>query len=621
MFQAFSSFKFYLFPLFLLLYSASFGQAGNEVVEFKTSLKVKNSKLVEEKSFLIQINNKESDWISDIEIQYSKGDKLEILEASIINYLGVTVRKLKKKEIITRSDISYGTFFEDSMVKEFTLKWNEYPYIIKYSYRKIYEEFLYVSRWYPSFFSNVPTRKASLQVEFPLDYEVKLDYPDSIQHNSIKLQNSHRHYWEVNNITTFNRELFSPPHQELIPSVTIVPKNFMYEIKGSFETWATFGNWIMQINNQLDILPEDEKQKVDKLVAGIEDKKEIVKVLYHYLQDNTRYINVAIDIGGLKPYPASYVSDKKYGDCKALTIYMKALLKHVNIPSYYTIIEAGSNATRINRNLPGQQFNHVILNVPFNRDTLWLENTANYFPFGYLGTFTHNRYGLLIDGKNSRLIKTPILELHDVLQQSKHDFNLTKDGKGIVTVSKNLRGYQFEEYKYIKSMLSRKEQQQQIKKRISIKDSELVSSEITHNNRDDSVIKIDLKLTVKNQLRKLGNMIVLKVLPLKMFDFKSPEVRKTPVRINYPIYTTDSVVYNLPFMDRYEVKLPDDVKIESEYGKYMVQYAINNNQIIILRELKLYNNSYSLIAYKKFYSFIVSIRQSQQKATIILNQL
>ena len=133
------------------------------------------------------------------------------------------------------------------------------------------------------------------------------------------------------------------------------------------------------------------------------------------MQDNTRYVNVTLGIGGMKPYPAEYVSNNKYGDCKALTNYMKALLQCAGIESYYSTIYAGGTAPGSDPlKCPGQQFNHVILAVPLENDTLWLENTSNTNPFAYPGTFTQNRQALLVDGSKSRLVRTPSLNETDV---------------------------------------------------------------------------------------------------------------------------------------------------------------------------------------------------------------
>jgi hypothetical protein len=93
-----------------------------------------------------------------------------------------------------------------------------------------------------------------------------------------------------------------------LPYVKIVPLNFHYGIGGSTADWRSFGEWQADLIQGLGALPESEKQKITALVGDRKDKREIVKILYHYLQDNTHYINVTIDIGGFIPYPAEYVA-------------------------------------------------------------------------------------------------------------------------------------------------------------------------------------------------------------------------------------------------------------------------------------------------------------------------
>ncbi len=613
--------KKFLLLIALLISSTlvSFSQSGNSIVEFKTVVKANNSGLTEEISYLIEVDNKESDWITDIEIPYSKGEKLDILEASIINANGKVVRSLKKKEIVTRSAISQGTFFEDSYVKEFKLKWNEYPYRIKYRYRKTVKEFLYVTYWIPVVHQEAPVISATLQVELPRQYKVNIDYSPSLKYTSDTLTNMHTHKWATSILNPIKKESYSPPFLEIFPSVRIVPEEFNYGIKGSFKTWEDYGNWQSQINDNLDILTEDEKTNVDRLIDGVSDQKEIIKTLYHYMQDNTRYINVAIDMGGLQPYPASYVCEKKYGDCKALTMYMKALLKHAGIEAYYTKIYAGDNPKRLNRNLPAQQFNHVILAIPMEKDTVWLENTSNSLPYNYLGTFTQNRYGLMVNGDNSCLIKTNALETEEVKEVNSYHFKLDENGYGEMSLSAVYRGKLFEDIKYIQKSYKLSDQKRWIEKELIPKDTEIVAWEFDAVDRDQKTINLKLTSEVKNQIRKLGGSKILQPPNFKFHPLKHPDTRRTPLRINYPINRIDTMSYYLSMQDSYNVELPEDFKLSSDYGTYEETYSTIDNTIYITRHFQLYSGEYTLEEYPDFYLFFKKIKEHLKKNAIAIN--
>ena len=52
---------------------------------------------------------------------------------------------------------------------------------------------------------------------------------------------------------------------------------------------------------------------------------------------------------------------------------MRSLLQVIGVESYYTLVMAGENAPSIINNFPSPQFNHAILCVPVDKDTIWLE--------------------------------------------------------------------------------------------------------------------------------------------------------------------------------------------------------------------------------------------------------
>jgi len=85
------------------------------------------------------------------------------------------------------------------------------------------------------------------------------------------------------------------------------------------------------------------------------------------MQDHTRYISIQLGIGGWQPFDAAFVQEHGYGDCKALSNYMVALLKTAGITAYSVLIRPGDYRYTFNESFPSNQFTHVIVCVPFQK--------------------------------------------------------------------------------------------------------------------------------------------------------------------------------------------------------------------------------------------------------------
>ena len=314
--------RFQLLLFFLLFAVVLVGQDSDvELFEQKSNLIIEKGRLTKNYSFLIRINNRKGEDYSKISIPYSNNSSISKLEASILDQHGNLVRKLKTSEITERSYISSYSFYEDDFIKEFTLRHNVYPYFISYSYQIRENEFLTIDNWMPILNFSVPTRNAELTLTIPDGYGIyyrntEID-PPIIEQISDKKTTIYK--WKTAYNKSIKQESFSPFIYRFIPSVRIVPERFKYHFKGSFADWDKFNEWVFQLNKGTDILPQSEKQIINPLISSEKDTVSIIRNLYHYLQDNTRYINISIDKGGMKSYPASYVCNNKFGDCKALT--------------------------------------------------------------------------------------------------------------------------------------------------------------------------------------------------------------------------------------------------------------------------------------------------------------
>lgn len=389
--------RIYLTLVCLPLCLTSFTQEYNaELVARETRIEVNRRSLTSNFYYEIKINNRAGDIYTKIKIPFSNLTRVSNIEACIKDADGRVIRKIKKGDIAEKSSISYFSFYEDNMIKEFSLRHNSYPYTIVYSYQLKQNEFINIDYWIPIISENIPTLTASLVVTTPSDY--KISFKDQfVDDPVIDTANSKiRYQWKASYKEIPGNEKFSPPLVNYLPAVKIIPVEFSFEKEGSFRDWISFGNWQHELLQGLNELPLNEKNRIRSLIEDTEDKREKIKILYHYLQDETRYINVTIETGGLKPYNAAYVARNKYGDCKALTNYFKSVLDFIGIPAYYTKVYAGSPIIDVARDFPSQQSNHIILYIPLEDEDIWLDCTSDG-AFNYLGTFTQNRDALIVE--------------------------------------------------------------------------------------------------------------------------------------------------------------------------------------------------------------------------------
>lgn len=576
-----------------------------EILKEVSHFQLKGNKMSQSDTTVIQVNNRMGE--REILIPYSKGDKVSISEARIEDSQGNTVYKLRSKDISDRSYISDISLYEDDYVKAFYLKHNEYPYRIVYSTGIQYKQSL-GSVHIDHARRRIPVRSGTLIVEVPVEDSIK--YKASQAGDCLRevTEGTKKYTWQYNYSPTPYREMNSSINLKETPSIDVVPLHFKFGETGSFASWQSLGNWVYRLNKNRDRLPESEQQEVDALIAGIDDEREKARILYQYLQDHTRYINVSIKLGGLQTYPAEYVSKHKYGDCKALVNYMQALLKYAGIRSYYTLINAGDRVLDIDPDFPAQKFNHVILTIPFERDTVFLECTNKNAPFGYLGCFTQGRWALLVDENDSQLIKTPALTADEVICSRQIRVAVDKEEVSLHSI---LRGNEYERFNYLARDVDKHTVDKFIRRNILSGSYELSEYRLDEIDRQSASIGLHLEAKQQNIGKRYGKNLLLSGFPLNIPMYETPEKRSLPVQLDYPEQYRDTLVYLLE--EDVPDKKPTVVSFESPYGNYCMELSMDGKTVTCHKSFTLYAGRYEQDEYEDFYRFISQVKNAEHQ--------
>lgn len=605
------AFVFLLSAFYLVAYSNS---KGAKVLNHSTKTIFNGQKIISKTNISIQINSRSDLDYCEVTIPFDGLTEVSNIKANLADLNGKIIDKLKKKDISIASNISDGTFYEDSFVYSFYLSTNQFPAVFNYSFETTSKQYLYIEHWTPYIEYQLEVEKASLELELPKDFKfhLKLNGFDSVQPTLV--EGKYIYKWEGTNYPGIKKEAYMPSLRSIIPLVIIVPYEFYFNHSGSFESWSKYGEWESKMLVGLNELPENEKTKINEAIKDAATDLEKIEILFKRLQEETRYINISENVGGMKPHSASYVAKNKFGDCKALSNYFKAVLDFAGIDSYYTNINAGDKINPIDIEFPSQQFNHVILMVPLENDSLWIDCTSD-LKCGYVGTFIQNRNAFIIDGENSFFKKTPELEQKDVEMSRLIFIQQTPTNDAKIKVRNSYKGDWYETLFYVKNEFD-KDKKIQILNEYLIEDQMETPDQIIMQTFTDPLqIVLDYTSHSNTIIQKMGNDIVVNIPELSFPSFERPKYRDYNVQINYPIFYTDQITFEKPFNKKIN-HLPKDEEIKSEFGYYSLRVVEKEDQINIYKSFYLSSGNYSISQYEDFYNFIKASKKLDHKLMI-----
>jgi hypothetical protein len=590
----------------------------NEQIEYEI-VSGKNAKL--NYKYVITILNENGDKYAAFSEYYDKFRQIESIEGYLYDKDGKLVKKVKTKDLQDVSGVSNISLMDDNRVKEHSFYYRSYPYTIEYDVSISYNQTFSFPYWVPQEYKNLSVEQSSFTVIVPADYTLRykmFNYLGEPVQTTEK--NKKKYVWQAKELLPIKDEYAAPRWHERVPMVSIAPSQFEIEdYKGNMSSWQDFGKFIYTLNQGRDQLPDAIKQKVTQLTATASSDKEKVERLYQFLQQNTRYISIQLGIGGWQPYEASYVSQKGYGDCKALSNYMYSLLKAAGIRSLYALIKGGDYDHFLMEDFPCTQFNHAILCVPLQKDTMWLECTSQSVPAGYMGEFTGNRKALVIDENGGTLVATPRYGLKENTQVRTIKAKLEADGTLKMNTTTIYKGVQQDDLSGMIDNLSKEKVKKHLEEDLALATYEI--NDFKYNKKKAIIPEVEeqLDVTVSNYATISGKRIFItpNILERGGAKISEEENRTVDFVFDYEFHNEDNEEIEVP--EGYAIEAaPQDVSINTKYGSYYSSAKVTGNKIIYRRVREQFRGRFPAKEQKEIIKFFDDIYKADRSRFVLV---
>ena len=535
----------------------------------------------------------------------------------IYNSAGVELFKLKSKDL---KETQYSSMLgSDTKTRYYVCEYARYPYTIEYEWTiKIKNGLLVYPTFCPIESYNQSLQHAEYSINIPTSVDVNCKEQLVDRLPSTLLNNQKQCKWEVNQINAVVEEDYGPNLLSIIPRVYANPLKFEVDgYAGGQQTWQELGAWTHSLQNGLNQLPPQVISKIRGIVSGCSNDREKVAKLYQYLGETTRYVSIQLGIGGFRPMSALEVSQVGFGDCKALSFYLKTMLEAVGIPSNYVVIST-KNERLFSDFANEQQTNHVILQVPLPNDTLWLECTNTELPFGYMHEGIVGHDALVCDENGGRLVRLPAYPDSLNLESYNVHVALSSNGQSAVSVCRtsNLLQYEFQS-NFVKKDVN--QQKDDLRKQISLNQAVVSDIHFKEYKTQNPSLVVNYKLDALYGHTNLSRLFI----PLN--PFRKPlyiptknNQRTQNICIERGYYDRDTINVVIPKGYVVEGVLPS-IDLKTEFGDFTSSVIVRGDTVEIVQALLLHKGLYDKEKWNDFVLFCEAVKKHYTHTIVLRN--
>ena len=268
----------------------------------------------------------------------------------------------------------------------------------------------------------------------PLERPLKRHIRGAISEQISEVDGKRIYRWKGENLPPLKVQPVSPPVRDLASRVSV----------STIPDWDFFARWEWaMVKESIRVTPE--LKKVAKELTGeAGTSMDKVEAVYDFVANKIRYVqDYESIIARMRPHSASTTFERKYGDCKDVSVLMVTLLKAAGIKAHYAGISTRRRG-KTERSVPAQQYDHAIVYLPAQEGIAaprFFDPTAEHLDIGNLPKLIQGQTAMVVTEEGHTFVPVPFSPPeHEQVNLAVEIFPREEEQDAFVDVTMTLRG-------------------------------------------------------------------------------------------------------------------------------------------------------------------------------------
>ncbi|HEY2497367.1 MAG TPA: DUF3857 domain-containing transglutaminase family protein [Candidatus Angelobacter sp.] len=555
-----------------------------------------NGEIVHRGRFAAKILRPEGRDFADYPVFYDSDSKVNYVRGWSITSKG---QEYEAKDVMEHTVSSYEVY-SDLKVKAVLVPGADVGTVVGFEYEQKERPYIFQDHW--GFQSMVPVEKARYELHLASGWRFKSDW---VNHEAQKpTEENGALVWLMDNVPEIEREPHRPPREALAGSMILTFISDKNPTK-SYRDWNEFGSWYTQLSSGVRDASPALQQKVQELAPASMPLLERIKALSHFAQQDVRYVEIRIGVGGYRPHTAADIYTHRYGDCKDKATVLSSMLAQIGVKSYYLLVRT-ERGVFTEKTPPMARFDHMILAISLPESSypkampamyqhaklgrlLIFDPTNELVPFGEIPSYEQDNYGLLVGEQGGDLIHMPLSnpEANKIARNAK--LTLMPDGTIQGEIVETRSGFEAMRGRGVLRHETENDRKKVIERILgrTMGNFQLTGFEALNVDEIDKDLILRYKFSAEHYAKNAGPLLLVRphVVGEMAGQWDASKPRHYAYQFEAPFLNSDSVEIILP--EGFKVdELPEPANASFPFGTYVSKTENSGNVLKYTREYR-----------------------------------